>query len=183
MAKAAFNLDFEATIHRPADGGDWLFLRLPQGASDQLPSRGMVSVQGQLDKHEIQTHLHPDGEGGHWLKIESSLHTSAKLSPGRSVNVHLTPSDVELEPEIPEDLQTVLDAHPAAHAVWKDITPASRRDWIQWLTSGKKAETRTIRLNKMTDMLSHGKRRICCFDRSGKYGGGTFTCPTAADEK
>ena len=33
----------------------------------------------------------------------------------------------------------------------------ARRDWIQWVTSGKRAETRTIRIEKTCDMLASGK--------------------------
>jgi hypothetical protein len=31
-------------------------------------------------------------------------------------------------------------------------------------------------------MLAKGKRRPCCFDRSGMYGGGRMSCPVAESE-
>ena len=31
---------------------------------------------------------------------------------------------------------------PKARAVWSDITPIARTDWIHWITSAKQAETR-----------------------------------------
>ena len=48
------------------------------------------------------------------------------------------------------------------------------------MTSGKKAETRGKRLASMMDMLEHGKKRVCCFDRSGIVGK-NFSAPEAAD--
>ena len=62
--------------------------------------------------------------------------------------------------------------------MWSEITPIARRDWIQWITSGKRAETRALRIDKACDMLAKGKRRPCCFDRSGMYGKSlTPPCP------
>jgi hypothetical protein len=43
----------------------------------------------------------------------------------------------------------------------------ARRDWIQWTTSAKQPETRTRRIKNACSMLAGGKRRVCCFDRSG----------------
>jgi hypothetical protein len=55
--------------------------------------------------------------------------------------------------------------------VWQDITTKARADWILWITTAKKADTRARRIANACDMLATGKRRVCCFDRSGIYGG------------
>jgi hypothetical protein len=69
---------------------------------------------------------------------------------------------------------------PKARAVWSDITPVARRDWIQWIESAKREETRLKRIESTCDMLSKGKRRPCCFDRSGMYAK-SLSCPVADD--
>jgi hypothetical protein len=53
--------------------------------------------------------------------------------------------------------------------LWSDITPIARRDWIHWITSAKRPETRARRIDNACAMLAAGKRRVCCFDRSGIY--------------
>lgn len=63
----------------------------------------------------------------------------------------------------PADLRKALDAHPKAKAVWEDITDLARTEWIFWVVSGKKAETRQIRIEKSISKLSGGMRRPCCF--------------------
>ncbi len=107
------------------------------------------------------------------------------LKPGDVVTLEIAPvaPGEEPEPEAPGDWRKALAAAaPKAREVWSDITPAARRDWIQWMTSGKRAETRAIRIDKACDMLAKGKRRPCCFDRSGMYGK-SLSCPVAADEQ
>lgn len=83
---------------------------------------------------------------------------------------------------MPADVRRALASATAkACEVWSDITALARRDWIQWITSGKRAETRAIRIGKACDMLAQGKRRPCCFDRSGMYDK-SLECPAADDE-
>lgn len=69
----------------------------------------------------------------------------------------------KLTAKVPSDLSHALVASARAKATWDDITPLARRDWILWIITGKLAETRVRRIKKAVDMLSKGKRRVCCF--------------------
>ena len=100
---------------------------------------------------------------------------------GDAVDVELAPVAKEPEPKVPPDLRADLAAHPDAKAVWDSLTPVARRDWIHWITSGKKAETRTKRVGVACDKLACGHRRACCFDRSGRYSRGNIGAPKAAE--
>jgi len=64
---------------------------------------------------------------------------------------------------MPEDFRKALLQTPKALAVWEDITPLARNEWICWVTSGVKAETRDIRIKKGLSKLSGGMRRPCCW--------------------
>ncbi len=180
MAKTALPTRFKAKLCRPAEGGDWTFLRLPQEASNQMPARSMVSVEGTLNGFAFAATLQPDSEGGHWLKVVPAWSEGANARPGDDVDLEISPAKVDPEPEVPDDLREALSAAPAALAGWNDTTPIARRDWITWMAQGKRAETRLLRIEKMIDMLSKGKRRVCCFDRSG-MASKAFCCPVAAE--
>ena len=65
--------------------------------------------------------------------------------------------------KLPEDLRKVLISNPKVLALWQDITPLARNEWICWVTSGKKTETRGIRLEKAVSKLKSGMRRPCCW--------------------
>ena len=184
MAKRApATISFRATLRRPAQpkGATWAFLVLPSAASRRLPARSQVTVDGRFGGQPFQATLEPDGEGSHWLKVERKLLDAAGTQAGDTVELELAPVAEEPEPKLPPDLRKALAANPAAKATWDDITPLARRDWIQWMTSGKKAETRVKRVASGCDMLASGKRRTCCFDRSGQYSRGRMGPPGAAD--
>jgi hypothetical protein len=167
---------------RPAAKADsWTFLTLPKEASARLPSRGQVTVTGTLNGRPLQATLQPDGKGGHWLKVDRKMREAAGAEPGDVVTLEIAPVAEEPEPKVPADLRKALAAAPArAREAWSDITPAARRDFIHWITSGKKAETRVKRIATACDMLAKGKRRPCCFDRSGMYSK-SLSCPVADD--
>jgi uncharacterized protein YdeI (YjbR/CyaY-like superfamily) len=44
--------------------------------------------------------------------------------------------------DIPLDLRSALIASINARVTWEDITPLARNEWICWVTSAKKSETR-----------------------------------------
>lgn len=116
--------------------------------------------------------LSPDGEGGHWLKLERGLMRAAGVAVGDVVSLELQPAAREPEPTLPDDLRQALAGAPAARAQWDRITPAARRDFILWIETAKRDDTRQRRVAGACDMLASGKRRVCCFDRSGIYGKG-----------
>ncbi|MES2023536.1 MAG: YdeI/OmpD-associated family protein [Patescibacteria group bacterium] len=65
--------------------------------------------------------------------------------------------------KMPDDLRKALASTPAAQIAWDDITPLARNEWIFWVTSGKKEETRIIRIEKALSKLKGGMRRPCCW--------------------
>jgi uncharacterized protein YdeI (YjbR/CyaY-like superfamily) len=65
--------------------------------------------------------------------------------------------------KVPEDLRTMLAGSSRLLELWESFTPLARNEWICWIESGKKAETRIIRLQKMRSKMAAGMRRPCCW--------------------
>lgn len=174
---------FKARLQRPAQprNATWSFLVLPAAASASLPTRSMLTVDGSFAGQPFQATLQPDGEGSHWLKVDKALREQAGVAVGDTVALQVAPVAKEPEPRVPADLKQALAGNAAALATWNDITAVARRDWIHWVTSGKKAETRVKRIEVACDKLAKGNRRACCFDRSGQYSKGNMGAPQAAD--
>lgn len=63
----------------------------------------------------------------------------------------------------PQDMATLLSSKSNVNIVWEDITPLARNEWICWITSAKKDETRKKRMRIMSENLLKGKRRPCCW--------------------
>ncbi len=153
---------------------------LPVEASEKLPTRSLVSVEGTLCGQPFKSTLSPDGLGSHWLKVSKALSKAAGIDVGDMANLEIAAAAVEPVVRVPADLRSALAAHPDAKAQWASLTPIARRDWIQWLVSSKQADTRARRIRNSCSMLASGKRRVCCFDRSGIYST-SLKAPTPAE--
>ena len=162
-------IDFEAKL---LTINSWTILRLPESASAKLPSRGMTMVSGSINGAPFKALLEPDGRYGageepsHWFRPDEKLLHDASAQAGDTVQVSLEPSKEWIEPEVPHDLQKALLASPKAEALWKDITPLARWDWIRWIRAVKTAETRQKHIEVALDKLNKGMRRPCCFNRN-----------------
>jgi uncharacterized protein YdeI (YjbR/CyaY-like superfamily) len=74
----------------------------------------------------------------------------AKIAQGV---VHKTPLDMR---EALLTSRAILDA-------WNNLTPLARNEWICWVISVKKKETREKHVIRLRKDLASGKRRPCCW--------------------
>ena len=89
--------------------------------------------------------------------MNRKLSKSAGADAGDIVTLEIEPAGKETEPEVPIDLRKALAAAaPKTRAVWSDITPNARRDWIHWISSAKQEETRARRIMNACSMLDAG---------------------------
>lgn len=64
---------------------------------------------------------------------------------------------------MPQDLKDAIGSDSKALNAWEDITPLARNEWICWVTSPVKPETRKKRIGRTRTELKEGKRRPCCW--------------------
>src|SRR5262249_36585542 len=134
-----------------------------KNASAKLPSRDMTMVEGTINGFPFRAALEANGNEGHWLRVNKALQDAVGTDIGDTVTVEITRVGEEPELRVPMDLRKALQAGPSAQALWAQITPMARRDWILWISSAKQEETRRRRIENACDMLASGKRRPCCF--------------------
>jgi uncharacterized protein YdeI (YjbR/CyaY-like superfamily) len=65
--------------------------------------------------------------------------------------------------KLPPDLLKALSSNPKVRALWEDITPLARNEFICWVENAKQIETRKRRVRRTGEELLEGKRRPCCW--------------------
>lgn len=65
--------------------------------------------------------------------------------------------------KMPPDFRKAIEADVVVAGLWADITPLARNEWICWVTSAKKEETRSRRIEVGLDKMRKGMRRPCCW--------------------
>ena len=142
-------------------------LRLPETASNKLPSRGQVAVHGTINGVAFQTVLEPDGNSGHWMRVPDTLQQAAGINAGDTATLGILVTKDWPEPSVPPDLATALDSAPKKiQDLWQDITPMARWEWVRWVNATKNPDTRARRVDVSISKMQNGKRRPCCFDLS-----------------
>src|ERR1700694_1729204 len=97
--KGVPTIRFDATL---ATMGEWTISRLPEKASERLPSRGQVAVQGTINGHGFQTVLEPDGSFGHWMRVDERQQQASAVSPGDTATFEIEPVKDWPEPKAPQ---------------------------------------------------------------------------------
>ena len=65
--------------------------------------------------------------------------------------------------KLPADFRKAIASDSRVKDVWADITPLARNEWICWVISAKKDETRSRRITVSLDKMHSGMRRLCCW--------------------
>lgn len=142
-------------------------MRLPEQASQRLPSRGQVAVRASMNGHDFRTVLEPDGVRGHWMRVHPALRQAAEVDAGDNLNVTLEATQDWPEPDVPPDLAAALAGAPRKiNEIWNDITPMARWEWVRWVNATANPATRQRRVEVTISKINNGKRRPCCFDLS-----------------
>ena len=165
QSTAVSTIRFDATLYTV---DKWTILRLPEKASENLPSRGQVAVQGTLNGHGFETVLEPDGNFGHWMRIDGELQQTDASGAGDTAALEIEPLKDWPEPTVPPDLSTALAAaSQKIQDLWKDITPMARWEWVRWVNATRNPDTRKRGVEASISKMKSGKRRPCCFNLAG----------------
>lgn len=61
--------------------------------------------------------------------------------------------------KLPADFRRAIESDAVAEGLWAAITPLARNEWVCWVTSAKKEETRKRRIEVGLDKMRAGMRR------------------------
>ncbi|OJV63808.1 MAG: hypothetical protein BGO41_00455 [Clostridiales bacterium 38-18] len=154
------NIKFEGILY---EINRWLILKLPRNISEQLPTRGLVLATGTLNQASINFPFEPDGNGGHFYKLDDTNLDMKTLKAGDHVTVVFSLSKDGFEPPLPKDVETML-LNEGLMAFWETLTVKARWEWIRWIRSTNNPETRKKRIGVAYSKMNHGSRRPCCFN-------------------
>lgn len=83
-----------------------------------------------------------------------------KLGKGRGDRVEVTVA-VDSAPravEVPDDLKKELARRSESKTAFEKMSYSHQREYVQWIETAKRAETRSTRVAKAVEMLAEGKR-------------------------
>ncbi len=138
----------------PGKGG-WTYARIPEILPDKNAHFGWVKVKGTIDSCVISMyHLMPMGDGKLFLPVKAEIRKKIGKQAGDYVHVVLYPDSGSLE--IPGELAMCLQDEPKAHQFFYQLSESERKNYVQWIYSAKKADTRINRIASAINKLQKG---------------------------
>ncbi|MCZ8515702.1 YdeI/OmpD-associated family protein [Paenibacillus filicis] len=151
-------LQFEGVLHRPEGTGTWTYVKVPFTVEEVFGSKAQVKVKGTVNGVPYRSSLMPAGDGTHYMVVKQALREDAGVTAGDSVRLTMEADTEARTVEIPDDLAAALDEHREAGERFDRLAYSHRKEYVDWIESAKKPETRSNRIAKSIAMLAEGKR-------------------------
>jgi hypothetical protein len=148
---------FKAVIESPENinGG---YVKIPFDVEQVYGTKGQVKVKASFDGYPYRGVLANMGSGCHILIVRKDIREHIGKNVGDIVEVVLERDLEERTLDIPEDLEKALKKHKAEKLFFDKLSYTNRKEYVIWITSAKKDETRLKRLEETIHKLGAGKK-------------------------
>lgn len=108
----------------------------------------VINVNG----YEYRSTIAPMG-GKYLLPFSAERREESGIRGGDAIDVDLTIDTTPRTVEVPDDLQSALNASSVAAAAWQKLSYTHRKEHVRSVVDAKKAETRTRRVASVVAKL------------------------------
>jgi Bacteriocin-protection, YdeI or OmpD-Associated/Domain of unknown function (DUF1905) len=147
---------FAATIQNAGGGG--AFVEVPFDVEAAFGSK-RPKVKALIEGVPYRGILTRMGTEHHLLIVLKEIREQIGKTFGDEVKITV---ELDTEPrmiEVPADLIQVFEADPAAKTYFDKLSYTHQREYVTWIESAKKIETRHNRITKTIEMLKQKKTR------------------------
>ena len=149
---------FDAEILKH-EGMDACYVEFPYNMQETFGARGWVKVKAVFDgKVEYRGSLAKMGKECHWLGLTQDVRKKLGKSFGDTVHVELVKDIEERVVVVPEKAAALLDENPEAKKFYESLSYTNRKEYIRWIETAKREETRNNRLVLFIEKLSKKKK-------------------------
>ncbi|QGQ97823.1 DUF1905 domain-containing protein [Paenibacillus psychroresistens] len=145
---------FKAHLVKPDTVGAWTYLTVPFKADEVFASKARIPVKGTISGVPYLGSLLPHGDGRHYMVVNKDLRESCGASNGDQVEVTMQFDEDKRTNEIPLDLEAALAKSVQIKTIFSELAYSHQKEYIEWIISAKKAETRTARIEKALLMIA-----------------------------
>jgi hypothetical protein len=146
-------IEFEAIIiqHNNIDAA---FVEFPFDVEKLFGTKGQVKIKALFDQQvEYRGSLAKMGHHCHCLGLTKEIRKILQKTFGDSVHVMLEQDTEPRVVSLPEDVMAILEQHPSAQAYYETLSFTDKKEYIRWIESAKKMETRENRKQVFIDKL------------------------------
>jgi hypothetical protein len=146
-------LKFRAKLVGRGPGGAWTYLAIPFSVPEVFGRKGQVPVRATVNGFTFRNSLMPR-QGIHILGIGKDILAGAGAATGDTVQVELEFDDAPRTVTVPADLKAALLRAPLQAQAFAALSYSHKREYVDWIESAKKPETRSNRIDKAVAMIA-----------------------------
>lgn len=136
--------------------GGWTFAVIPDLSFARKHRSPWVNVKGTIDNHPFENlKLAKIKAGGYFFPVKAEIRKQIQKQAGDSVKIVLF-EDFSLF-EIPEEIIECLKIEEDAYTAFMKLREFHQKEFVKWISSAKKEETRVERINATIDKLLKGE--------------------------
>ncbi len=144
---------FEAEVKKE---GNFTFVSIPFHPVEAWGTRPRYHITGTIDDHAVRGCLGV-ASGQYFLRLGAAWLRDTGIAAGAIVQVELCLEGPH-EGNLSEDITGALSANDSAKSFFDSLPTFYRKNFIRWIESAKRAETREKRIAEMMRLLAEGKR-------------------------
>lgn len=135
------------------------YIRFPFDTQELFGIKGQVKIKATFDgKVEYRGSLANMGLGCHILGITKEIRSIIDKSFGDTISIEIERDLEERTIAIPDYLLRLLDENHHAKEYFSTLSYTDKKEYIRWIETAKKEETRTKRIGLFIDKLSKKKK-------------------------
>jgi hypothetical protein len=150
-------LTFKSILERPEGVGTWTYVAVPLDLHEALGSRGQIRVKCTIGGHIFRASAMPKGDGTHYIVVNKSVRDAIGVTRGDVVEMTIERDTAERKVDMPADLAAALEQHPTAAAAFAKLSYSHQKEYVDWIDSAKKEETRQRRVEGTVERVIEGR--------------------------
>ena len=146
-------ISFDAVVERE---GKFTYIAIPFSPRETWGARPRFHVNGIINSIPVRGTLGALGQD-YFLRLGAAWLRDCGIEPGDQVTVSLSLEGPQ-ENNLADDIMSALMENENAKTFFNGLPTYYRKNFIRWIESAKREETRMRRIQEMMNLLKAGKR-------------------------
>jgi len=150
--------EFDAVMQK-SEGIDSGYFEFPYSVEEEFGTKGQVKVKAHFDGFLYRGSLAKMGSACHFIGVTKEVRKAIQKNPGDVVHVVIEKDTEERIVLLPEDFSSRLSVEEEAGEFFEKLSYSHKKEYVQWIESAKKAETRQKRIEQAVGMLKDKRKK------------------------
>jgi|WetSurMetagenome_2_1015567.scaffolds.fasta_scaffold217629_2 hypothetical protein len=148
---------FEAVIQEGRGGG--AYAEVPFDVEEEFGDK-RPQVKVTMEGESFVWRLIRMGGPCHIVGVPKGIRVKAGKDVGDTIEISVVADNTAREIVVPDDLAMALKEDTTAREFFDELSYTHRKEYVRWIESAKKEETRVKRVAKTVEMLKDKKRGV-----------------------